>query len=323
MNILITGAAGFIGRTLCKKLASGNNLLGIYYKNRPDFSINITWKQADLNNTSQIVLIFKQHPPDLVIHAGGISHEKYNIKSRDSYLTTNASATKNLAMIACNSNRDVSFIYLSSVAVYGGPPHPENSPPVDEKSPCNPYGPYAKSKFNAEKHLTALYDQNFLKKLVILRLAPVYDYKNNLNLRRRVSAPFNIACVRFGSGRQKLSPLAKSNAADFIAFLISDLDKIKKRYFNIINVCDETPSDFNTIINLFQNSKVLPCGPVIPFPLKFLVFAAVIAGFLFPGKKKYIQSFYSKIALDQIYDNRKMLFTGFKPKDSIETVFRR
>ncbi|HBN26045.1 MAG TPA: hypothetical protein DD405_01055 [Desulfobacteraceae bacterium] len=119
-----------------------------------------------------IALICKEYPPDMVIHAGGISHEKYNIKTTDSYLKTNSCATKNLAMIAFNSNSNVCFIYLSSVSVYGGHPH-AISHPVDEKSLCNPSGPYAKSKFNAEKHLIALYDQNFLKKLVILRLAPV------------------------------------------------------------------------------------------------------------------------------------------------------
>ncbi len=327
MNILVTGATGFIGRALCKKLAPGNNLLGLYHKNRPDFSLNMIWKQADLNNTSQIALICKEYPPDMVIHAGGISHEKYNIKSTGSYLKTNSCATKNLAMIAFNRNPDVCFIYLSSVSVYGGHPHVvphmRTSHPVDEKSPCNPSGPYAKSKFNAEKHLIALYDQNFLKKLVILRLAPVYDYTNNLNLKRRVSAPFNLAHIRFGSGKQKISALAKSNAADFIDFLICDLNKTKKRYFNIINVCDETPIDFNTIINLFKDNKLFPCSQVIHFPLKFLALAAAITGFLFPNKKEYIQSVYIKLALDQIYDNRKMLSAGFKPKDSIETVFRR
>ncbi len=327
MKILLTGATGFIGRALCKKLAPDNNLLGLYHKKRPDFSLNMIWKQADLNNTSQIALICKENPPDMVIHAGGISHEKYNIKTTDSYLKTNSRATKNLAMIAFNSNPNVCFIYLSSVSVYGDHPHAfphmRISHPVDEKSLCNPSGPYAKSKFNAEKHLIALYDQNFLKKLVILRLAPVYDYTNNLNLKRRVSAPFSLAHIRFGSGKQKISVLAKSNAADFIDFLICELNKTKKRYFNIINICDATPMDFNTIINLFKNNKVLLCSQVIHFPIKFLALAAAIAGFLFPNKKKNIQSLYIKLALDQVYDNRKMLCAGFKPKDSIETIFKR
>ena len=47
MNILITGANGFIGKALCSRLASSNKVIGVDITGPADGVFNIAWEQAD------------------------------------------------------------------------------------------------------------------------------------------------------------------------------------------------------------------------------------------------------------------------------------
>ncbi|MFZ0451256.1 MAG: NAD-dependent epimerase/dehydratase family protein [Desulfatiglandaceae bacterium] len=50
MNILVTGANGFIGRALCSRLASDNKVVGIDITRPSDGALNIAWERADLTD---------------------------------------------------------------------------------------------------------------------------------------------------------------------------------------------------------------------------------------------------------------------------------
>jgi nucleoside-diphosphate-sugar epimerase len=47
MNILITGAGGFIRSALCIQLSTDNKIIGVDITKGPDKSANIVWEQAD------------------------------------------------------------------------------------------------------------------------------------------------------------------------------------------------------------------------------------------------------------------------------------
>ena len=76
MNILITGANGFIGRALCHRLASGNKVIGVDITGPADGAFNIAWEQADLTDGNSVTAICEKHSPDVVIHCAGIAHQK-------------------------------------------------------------------------------------------------------------------------------------------------------------------------------------------------------------------------------------------------------
>ena len=57
MNILITGANGFIGRALCSRLASGNKVDGVDITGPTDGALNIAWEQADLTDVDSVSAI--------------------------------------------------------------------------------------------------------------------------------------------------------------------------------------------------------------------------------------------------------------------------
>jgi nucleoside-diphosphate-sugar epimerase len=329
-TILITGAAGFIGSALCSRLASSNKVIGVDITGPTDGALNIAWERADLTDSDSVAAICEKYSPDVVIHCAGIAHQKIGTVDSATYMRVNSEATENLAKAAAKSNPDVRFIFLSSVSVYGEvsgvtsrkgakAQKRKNNNGVYEDGECQPSSDYAASKLDAERRLIALSDRGTLHNLVILRLAPVYDRDWSFNLDRRVIAPMNIAYIRFGSGSQKMSALARPNLVDFIEFLLKRRPRIQG--IKILNVCDSQSYEFNTIIQILRKSGIRPNRPVISVPLSPVWIATRIAGALFPNKRNWLHSCYDKVALSLVFNNDKMLGTGFRPVHSLETIF--
>jgi nucleoside-diphosphate-sugar epimerase len=264
-------------------------------------------------------------------------------------MRVNSEVTENLAKAAAKSNPGVCFIFFSSVSVYGEGEQifsrkgaktqkRKNSNGVDEDGDCWPSSDYAVSKLDAERRLIALFDEGKLHNLIILRLAPVYDRGWSLNLDRRVFAPGKLAYLRFGSGSQRMSALARPNLVEFIEFLIHRLTQINADENNIknnrtrqnnlcnqrnlrINFCDAEPYEFNRIIGVFKKSGIQPNRPVISVPLSVVWFATRIAGIFFSSKREWIHSCYDKLACDLVFDNGRMMGTGFRPINTLENIF--
>ncbi len=331
MSVLITGAAGFIGRALCHRLATDNKVIGIYHKKKPINNLNIAWKQADLTNVNAVTAICEKYSPDVVIHCAGIAHQKIGSVDSSTYMRVNSEATENLAKAASQVNPDVRFIFLSSVSVYGESPgitsrkgakaqKRNNHNGVGENGKCQPSSNYACSKLDAERRLLALADEGIIHNLTILRLAPVYEREWSFNLDRRVLTPLNMAYVRWGSGLQRMSALARPNLVDFIEFLIHRLRRFSQ--IDIFNVCDAEAYEFNTLIQVLKKSGLRPNRPVISVPLPIVWLATRIAGGFLPGKKRWLHSCYDKLASSLVFDNERMLKTGFRPRHSLQTIFR-
>ncbi|HKJ30923.1 MAG TPA: NAD-dependent epimerase/dehydratase family protein, partial [Balneolales bacterium] len=266
---------------------------------------------------------------DVVIHCAGIAHQKIGSTDLSTYMHVNSEATENLAKTAAENNPDMCFIFLSSISVYGEgrqggrnrqiEQSQKNHNSVGEDSECLPSSDYAFSKLDAERRLFALNDQGKIQNLKILRLAPVYDREWSFNLDRRVTAPFNIAYIKYGSGRQEMSALARPNLVDFIEYLISGLKRNQR--IDIFNVCDEKTYNFNQIIRTLKDSGDRHDRPVISIPLPVVWWTTRVAGILFPQKRRWLYGCYDKLSSNLIFDNEKMLNTGFQPVYSLQTIF--
>ena len=359
-TMLVTGVTGFIGQALCGRLSSGNKVIGVDIAGPADGALNISWEQADLTDGDSVAAICEKYSPDVVIHCAGIAHQKIGAVDSATYMRVNSEVTENLAKAAAKSNPGVCFIFFSSVSVYGegtkGDRRRETGDGKDEglrtetgegrretgiseEGECWPSSDYAVSKLDAERRLIALFDDGKLRNLVILRLAPVYDRGWSLNLDRRVFAPGKLAYLRFGSGLQRMSALARPNLVEFIAHLIEenwlqthtdahrrtgrkkDENNLCNRRNLRMNVCDVEPYEFNRIIGVFKKSGIQPNRPVISVPLSVVWFATRIAGVFFPKKRAWIHSCYDKLACDLVFDNGRMMGTGFRPINSLENIF--
>ena len=143
MSILVTGAAGFIGFHVCKKLLQdGNQVIGLdnlnnYYdpklkKSRIDELIKISKKnkinfnfiKVDLVNSHKLDQIFSNHNNEsskisIVIHLAAQAGVRYSIENPSAYVQSNLVGFCNIIEIAKKNNVD-HFYYASSSSVYGG-----------------------------------------------------------------------------------------------------------------------------------------------------------------------------------------------------------
>lgn len=132
MNILVTGAAGFIGFHLCLALLKkGNKIVGLdnindYYdtKLKQDrLAIlqkdpNFTFIKADLADKETINKAFDQTNFDRVINLGAQAGVRYSLQNPDAYINSNIVGFLNI-LEACRHHKTAHLVYASSSSVYG------------------------------------------------------------------------------------------------------------------------------------------------------------------------------------------------------------
>lgn len=316
-TILITGVSGFLGQTIFRTLYQGYKIVAFSRQYLPDLEKQCIQVNGNMEDVTILHQICHTYRPDVVIHCAGVAHQKMaNPLGKNVYDTINCQSTENLARAAIEANPNAWIIFLSSISVYGENHKQEI---VKETDPCRPTSDYAVSKLNAEKALRRLHNNDIVRKLDILRLAPVYDWNWTLNIDKRVFSPYKFSYFKYGSGEQKMSVVNRENVADFIEFRLETNKEIS--FYNVFNLCDETPCSFNEIIQVFKNSALQPNRVSIRIPLIFVWILAKAAGLLIKKRRAWFFSIYDKLANSLIFDNKQMLKTGFRPKHDIHSVF--
>ena len=166
-RVLVTGATGFVGGALCKKLLTGGwPVVGTY---RTDCSvkklpagIEKTWIKSIGPNTDWQEAL---NGIDTVIHLAAQVHVLGNTSAGaiTEYRRVNVAGTNHLAQTAAFKGVR-RFIYMSSVKVYGE----GNAIAYTEHDSPRPTAPYAISKYEAERLLQEINDKTDLE-VVVLR----------------------------------------------------------------------------------------------------------------------------------------------------------
>lgn len=131
-KVLITGAAGFIGFHLSRRLCAegyavtGSDNLNDYYdvtlkqsrlnilKSLPDF----TFVEADLTDKKKIDALFKEHQFKYVVNLAAQAGVRYSLTNPYAYLESNMHGFLNI-LEACRHNKTEHLVYASSSSVYG------------------------------------------------------------------------------------------------------------------------------------------------------------------------------------------------------------
>ena len=165
MKILITGAAGFIGFHLTKKiLESGisvvaiDNLNSYYDPVLKDARLNqlkiisknsgteLFFEKCDITDKDKIDEIFKKYRPQKVVNLAAQAGVRYSIENPKEYIQTNIVGFSNI-LEGCRNFDIEHLIYASSSSVYGGN---TNTPFSEKQNVDHPVSLYAATKKSNE-----------------------------------------------------------------------------------------------------------------------------------------------------------------------------
>jgi len=233
MNVLITGATGFIGKHLTAALSKTYSVRCLVRKTSDikelrDLNVDLAYGDL-LDKTSLLPALDKI---DLVYHLAG---EVYSRK-KDDFYKGNVLATQNL-LEACKEKGTKRIIFLSSVGVY----KPVISRTLlTEKSECEPITYYGKTKLDAEE-IIKKYDIPW----VIVRAPIVYGPSQPHVLNRFFLNVINGEKIYVvGDGNNLRSLCYIDNLIEGLILLAGKQDKEGKHFL----LSDDLPYTFNDII---------------------------------------------------------------------------
>ncbi len=184
MKILITGCAGFIGYSLCRKLLNSSTIKKIYgidnVNSYYDIELKKTrlkllknkkfvFKKIDISNKSKLKIFFKKIDVDIVIHLAAQAGVRASIYKPSLYYKSNIVGFFNL-IENCRINKINRVVYASTSSVYGN----SKKYPTDENSNTSePESFYAATK-KINELIAYSYSKIYNIEMVGLRFFTVY-----------------------------------------------------------------------------------------------------------------------------------------------------
>lgn len=160
MRILITGAAGFIGFHLSKRLLNdGYEIIG--YDNINDYyDVNLkyarleilekydkfTFIKGDLADSDKVNALFTEYKPEIVVNLGAQAGVRYSIENPKAYMDSNITGFFNI-LEACRHNPVKHLLFASSSSVYG---NQKKTPFSTDDNVDHPISLYAATKKSNE-----------------------------------------------------------------------------------------------------------------------------------------------------------------------------
>lgn len=196
-RVLVTGAAGFLGRVLCRELqAAGWEVRGTFHRGAPPAVPGVEWRQiASIGSETDWADLLRD--ADAVVHAAAVAH-RIGPKAQVAdavYDEVNHRGTARLAA-AARAAGVRRFVFVSSI----GAVTDAAAETVDETTPCLPVTPYGRSKLAAERAVAAAFAGG-AGEWCILRPPLLYGPGNPGNMERllrllRLPLPLPLGAIR-------------------------------------------------------------------------------------------------------------------------------
>ena len=202
-TVLLTGAAGLLGRRLVAPLSKRWNVIAVDSQSLPWAGYPEAGPAAslsfDLRDYAAIYDTFARHAVDIVVHAGAISHPGPSFTQPVTSVQVNFNSTVTL-LEAARLFGVKRFIFISSIGVYGA----FASRRVDEDHPTFGHSPYGVAKIAAEL-MGGMYAKQYGLPFVALRYGHIYGPDRLLDcpIKMLVDAAAERRPLRLASGADK------------------------------------------------------------------------------------------------------------------------
>lgn len=140
MNVLVTGATGFVGPYVIEELkAHEHTTYTLDRSGKADFT-------CDIMNKEQLAACIQQCKPDAIIHLAGFSSVGKSFVEPEKCHNINVNGTKNLLTVIEQHCPQAKILIISSAEAYGL----NEGTPLKEEHALNPTSPYGKSRKEQE-----------------------------------------------------------------------------------------------------------------------------------------------------------------------------
>ncbi len=257
-NILLTGAAGFIGAATTEKLLEqGRMVIGVdnlndYYPVKlKQFRLDRLLKNpkfifynANIENETEIDKIFAKHRPGAVIHLAARAGVRRSLQNPQDYFRTNSLGLINI-LEAMRKFETAKLVLASTSSLYAG----EDSPFVETHSSNTPFSPYAASKKSAET-LAYTYHHLYGIDVSVLRYFTVYGPAGRPDM-----APFRF--IEWILGQRTLKLFGDGNQSRDFTYIDDVVDGtilgLKDLGYEIFNIgCGKNPLSINNLLSLLE-----------------------------------------------------------------------
>lgn len=254
MKVLLTGANGFIGSNLIKKLKHMPDV-EIYTISRKDSGIDplITNYCCDILDRDSIFGIFERHSFDVVIHLAALTAHEEIINNKYLSLGINLKGTENVVSAFNQFCRNAVFLYSSSGKVYGR----TNEMPITEKAMERPTTILGKGKYITERILD-FYADIESNKYVIMRIFNIYggDQKENFIVPTLLKQLSKGSKLELGNIYDKRDYLYIDDLVSAIESLIISRQKLSR--FEVVNIGSGIPVSVEEMIEELKIILELP-----------------------------------------------------------------
>jgi NAD dependent epimerase/dehydratase len=250
MNVLVTGADGFIGSHLAEMLLEkGYKVKALAYYN----SFN-SWgwlENIKHDNLEVISGDIRDHhfcksitkKIDVIFHLAALIAIPYSYVSPDSYIDTNVKGTLNICQ-AARDNQVKKIIITSTSEVYGTAQYV----PIDEKHPKQPQSPYSASKIGADMIAMSFFN-SFDLPVIIARPFNTYGPRQSV----RAVIPTIISQIASGITEIKLGDLTPTRDFNYVWDTCKGivlLSECTEAVGQEVNICSNTEISINGTLEL-------------------------------------------------------------------------
>ncbi|MBP3041585.1 NAD(P)-dependent oxidoreductase [Bacillaceae bacterium Marseille-Q3522] len=231
MNMLVTGATGFLGQKLALRLVQmGHEVTGIGRNKEIGEKLaakGITFVQAYLENKEQIIHLCKNR--DYVFHSGALSSPwgKYN-----DFYQANVLGTKNV-IAGCMTHGVKRLIHVSTPSLYFFYDEKKDVKETDLGAPTKFVNYYAKTKYLAELEI----DQAFKEGLPVITIRPraLFGPGDNAILPRLIKVCEKGVFPKIGSGNVEVDITYVENVVDALLLCMTSNNETLGQKYNITN----------------------------------------------------------------------------------------